>query len=85
MQVEIRNGSKTVEVWLTRREEHDPAVWATIRPLYKQYQNTKYLVAVFLSGENSLYEQTSRLLCDNRRRLAERQVQQNGLRHRTES
>ena len=46
-----------------------------MKPIYQQYKAQKYLVAVFLSGEENLYEQTRDLLLYNRRRSAEKEVQ----------
>ena len=64
--------SKTVEIWLTKAEHADTTFRESLKPLYKQYHDQKYLVAVFLSGENDLYEGTRDLLLYNRRRTAEK-------------
>ena len=61
--------------WLTREERDDPAFRESLKPIYQQYKDQKYLVAVFLSGEEDLYQQTRDLLLYNRRRLAEKEVQ----------
>ena len=82
MYVEIQEQSKIVELWLTRAEKNDPTFRESLRPIYQQYKDQNYLVAVFLSGEGDLYQQTRDLLLYNRRRLAEREVraeQQAGL------
>lgn len=73
--MEIREQSKIVELWLTREERDDPAFRESLKPIYQQYKDQKYLVAVFLSGEDDLYQQTLDLLLYNRRRLAEKEVQ----------
>ena len=73
--MEVREQSKIVELWLTREEKDDPAFRESLRPLYQKYKNQKYLVAVYLSGEEDLYQQTRDLLLYNRRRLAEKEVQ----------
>ena len=73
--MEIREQSKIVELWLTRKERDDPAFRESLKPIYQQYKDQKYLVAVFLSGEEDLYQQTRDLLLYNRRRLAEKEVQ----------
>ena len=75
MYVEIQEQSKIVELWLTRAEKNDPTFRESLRPIYQQYKDQNYLVAVFLSGEGDLYQQTRDLLLYNRRRLAEREVQ----------
>ena len=73
--MEIRDESKIVELWLTREEKDDLAFWESLKPIYQEYKEQKYLVAVFLSGEEDLYQQTRDLLLYNRRRLAEQEVQ----------
>ncbi len=73
--MEVKERSKIVELWLTREERSDPAFWASLNLLCRQYKDQKYLVAVFLSGREDLYQQTRDLLLYNRRRLAEQEVQ----------
>ena len=73
--MEIMEQSKIVELWLTREERDDPAFRESLKPIYQQYKDQNYLVAVFLSGEEDLYQQTRDLLLYNRRRLAEKEVQ----------
>ena len=75
MRLEIRDESKIVELWLTRKERDDPAFRESLKPIYQKYKEQKYLVAVFLSGEEALYPQTRDLLLYNRRRQAEKEVQ----------
>ena len=74
--MEIREQSKIVELWLTREERDDPAFRELLKPIYQQYKDQKYLVAVFLSGEEDLYQQTRDLLLYNQRRQAEKEVQE---------
>ena len=73
--MEIREQSKIVELWLTREERDDSAFRESLKPIYQQYKDQNYLVAVFLSGEEDLYQQTRDLMLYNRRRLAEKEVQ----------
>lgn len=75
LQINVREKSKVVELWLTREEKNDPEFRESLKPIYQQYKAQKYLVAVFLSGEENLYEQTRDLLLYNRRRSAEKEVQ----------
>ena len=75
MRMESRDESKIVELWLTREEKDDLAFWESLKPIYQEYKEQKYLVAVFLSGEEDLYQQTRDLLLYNRRRQAEKEVQ----------
>lgn len=76
MRMEIRDESKTVELWLTREERDDLAFRESLKPMYQKYKEQKYLVAVFLSGEEELYQQTRDLLLYNQRRQAEKEVQE---------
>ncbi|HJB99508.1 MAG TPA: hypothetical protein H9764_03555 [Candidatus Flavonifractor merdavium] len=73
--MEINEQSKMVELWLTREETNDLSFRESLTPVYQQYKARNYLVAVFLSGEAELYQQTRELLLYNRRRLAEQEVQ----------
>ena len=73
MRMEVREQNKIVELWLTREEKED-AAFRESKPLYQQYKAQNYLVAVFLSGEAELYQQTRDLLLYNRRRQAEKEV-----------
>ena len=73
--MEIRGQNKIVELWLTREARDDSAFRESLKPIYQQYKDQNYLVAVFLSGEEDLYQQTRDLLLYNRRRLAEKEVQ----------
>ena len=73
--MEIREQNKIVELWFTREERDDSAFRESLKPIYQQYKDQNYLVAVFLSGEEDLYQQTRDLLLYNRRRLAEKEVQ----------
>ena len=75
MHINIREDSRTVGLWLTRAERDDPGLRESLKPLYQQYKAQKYLVAVFLSGEEELYPLTRDLLLYNRRRTAERAVE----------
>ena len=74
LRMEIREQNKMVELWLTRAEKEDAAFRKSLQPLYQQYKAQNYLVAVFLSGEADLYQQTRDLLLYNRRRQAEKEV-----------
>lgn len=75
MRMEIRDESKIVELWLTREEKDDLTFRESLKPMYQKYKEQKYLVAVFLSGEEDLYQQTRDLLLYNRQRHAEKEVQ----------
>lgn len=72
--MEVREQSRMVELWLTQEEKNDPVFREGLKPIYQKYREQNYLVAVFLTGEGDLYQQTRDLLLYNRRKLAEEQV-----------
>ena len=76
MNVKIHEPAKIVEIMLTHTEQADEEVRKQLKRLYAQYKGTKYTVAVFRSGSRDLYEDTRELLLFNRRRSAERAVQE---------
>ena len=76
MELSINDERRTVEVWLSNEEKNDPAVQQRLKPLYTKYAGKKYTVAVFMSGSQDLYSLTSSLLCYNRKRIAELEVEQ---------
>lgn len=71
MEIDVHEDKKHVAIWLTKAEKNDPAVRERLKPICAEYKAKKYLVAVFESGEDDLYELTRDLLFFNRRRLAE--------------
>ena len=76
MRMEVKEQSKVMELWLTREEKDNKQFLESLKPLYRQYKAQNYLVTVFLSGEEELYQQTRDLLLYNRRRAAEKEVQE---------
>ena len=74
MRMTVNENSKIVGIWLTNAEKNDAVLRTSLQPLYKQYHEQKYLVAVYMSGEQDLYENTRDLLLYNRRRSAEKEV-----------
>lgn len=74
LEMNIRDDSKIVEVWLTREETGDRALRERLKPLCQEYKARDYLVAVFHSGTKNLEEQTSDLLCYNKKRIPELEV-----------
>ena len=76
MEISINGERRTVEVWLSNEEKNDPAAQQRLKPLYAEYGEKKYTVAVFMSGSQDLYSLTSGLLCYNRKRIAELEIEQ---------
>lgn len=71
MEINVRDDRKIVEVWLTNQEKQDEDLRERLKTFYQQYREKKYIVAVYMSGDLDLMEETSALLCSNRKRLAE--------------
>ena len=76
MEMNVKDNQQLVEIWLTNAEKADPALREGLKEIYAEYMAKKYMVAVFESGTGDLYENTLALLRFNRRRSAEREVQQ---------
>ena len=76
LEMNVRDDQKLVEIWLTNAEKIDPVLREGLKEIYAKYKTKKYMVAVFESGKGDLYENTRDLLLYNRRRSAEKAVQQ---------
>ena len=75
MEINVKDEIKIGEVWLTQEEKRNAALREQLKPLYQDYKKKKYLVAVFDSGSQNLWEETSALLCYNRKRIAQMEVE----------
>lgn len=75
MEIIRDDAKKLVQVWLTRQEGENSAVQERLQPMYAQWKQQKYMVAVFHSGQEDLKENTLALLAYNKRRSAELAVQ----------
>ena len=75
MEIIQDDAKKLVQVWLSRKESGDEALQSRLKPMYAQWKQQKYMVAVFHSGQEDLKENTMALLAYNKRRSAELAVQ----------
>ena len=75
MEINVRDNSKIVEVWLTREEKQDANLRERLKPLYQEYAAKKFLVAVFESGEQNLEELTGSLLGYNKKRTVQLEME----------
>lgn len=71
MELHLNRSAGIAEIWLTKDEWDAPGAKEALKPLYKKLRADKLMPAVFLSGDSGLYDQTSALLCFNRKRVAE--------------
>ena len=75
MEINVRDDSKIVEIWLSNVEKKDAALRERLKPLYAEYKQKKYTVAVFVSGDRDIYQSTLGLLAYNNKRVAELETQ----------
>lgn len=75
LEINVRDNSKIVEVWLTREEKQDVNLRERLKLLYQEYKARKFLVAVFESGEQNLEELTGSLLGYNRKRVVQLEME----------
>lgn len=71
MELHLNRSAGIAEIWLTKDESSAPGAREELKPLYKKLRADKLMPTVFLSGDRDLYDQTSALLCFNRKRTAE--------------
>ena len=76
MEINVNHTQKIVDIWLSREEKQNAGLQEKLEPVYEKFKTQKYLVAVFLSGERNLGDTTSELLCYNRKRTAQLEVEQ---------
>lgn len=76
MEICERDNEKLIEVWITKQEREKPEIKEQMAEIYRQGKERRFLVAVFLSGQEELGELTSALLRHNRDELAHQEVEQ---------
>lgn len=79
MEMNIRNDRKLVEIWLSKNEKNDLSFRKNLTGICDRYKQMNYLVAVFESGNEDLFENTLNFLVYNRKRKAEKEVRQEKL------
>jgi len=84
LELNVRDDKKLVEVWLTKTEKADLELREGLKDIYDKFKQKKYLVAVYESGEQDLYQNTLDLLKWNKRRIAELEVQREKKQRRAE-
>ena len=75
MELNVRNESKIVEIWLTKAEKQDAQLQKELKLVYESFRGVGYTVATFLSGDQDLADTTSDLVCYNRKRIAQLEVE----------
>ena len=75
LEIQIMEKDKLVEVWLAKDEKANLTVQGYLQKLYAHFRAKKYTVAVYVSGDGDLFQDTLALLRYNRRRSAEQAVE----------
>ena len=75
LEINVRDSSKIVEVWLTREEKQNIYLRERLKPLYQECRAKRFLIAVFESGEQDLEELTGSLLGYNRKRTVQLEME----------
>ena len=75
LEINVRDSSKIVEVWLTGEEKQDAGLRERLKPLYQKYKAKQFLVTVFESGEQNLEELTGSLLAYNRKQTVQLEME----------
>ena len=71
MEIERNEEKKIISIWLTRAESQDQDLQRRLKTMYPKWKQEKYLVAVYHSGKEDLFESTLALLAYNKKRCAE--------------
>ena len=71
MEIERNEEKKIISVWLTKAESQDQELQRRLKAMYPKWKKEKYLVAVYHSGKEDLFESTLALLSYNKKRCAE--------------
>ena len=71
MEIERDEKKKLISVWLTKAESQDQELRDKLKSMYPKWKQEKYLVAVYHSGTEDLFESTLALLAYNKKRCAE--------------
>ncbi len=71
----VNHEKKLVTIWLTNDEKNNASLRDEMKPFFAECKSNKYMVAVFNSGTEDLYDNTLALLCHNRNRSAEVEIQ----------
>ena len=71
MEIERDETKKIISIWLTKAESQDEDLQRRLKTMYPKWKQEKYLVAVYHSGKEDLFESTLALLAYNKKRCAE--------------
>ena len=66
MEINVNENKKIVEIWLSNEVKNNNSIKEKLKELYDMYKKTKYIVAVYESGNADLFSGTKSLLVQNR-------------------
>jgi len=65
VEININHDEKTVDIWLTRNESRNDGFRKSLELYYQQFNEMRYFVTVFESGEKEFFEDTVLLIKHN--------------------
>jgi len=66
MEMNVHDDDRIVEIWLTNEEKSNDGLKGLLQPIFNEYKQKKYKVAVFQSGGRDLADCTAGLLLHNK-------------------
>ena len=66
MEMNVRDNERIVEIWLTNGDQTNKNLKQSLQPIFNEYKQKKYKVAVFQSGNRDLADCTAGLLLHNK-------------------
>lgn len=66
MEINISKEKRLVEIWLTNQDKKDEKTSELVRKTVDKYSGENFRVAVFMSGNRSLFDCTEGLIQHNR-------------------
>ena len=66
MEINVKKDKKIIEIWLSNEDKSNILIKEKLKELYEKYKKTKYIVAVYESGNADLFSGTKSLLSQNR-------------------
>ncbi|MBR2869312.1 MAG: hypothetical protein IKB88_09685 [Clostridia bacterium] len=76
MLLDVCDKTKIAYFWLSQEERNNEEFYESLRPQYREWKNKGYVVCVFVSGKESLVENTKELLVHNKMVLAKKNLRE---------
>ena len=75
MEIIKNEDARVIEIWLTKLDQQDADCMNLLEPLFKKWNEEKYLPVIYRSGYDDLYDNTLTLLKHNRKVFIRREVE----------